>query len=230
MNKRGYKFGLRGKLSLIITATVIFAVAVVAIISVFSMHSEMQRQIEDSHMLLAESFSASVEQFFDDAKGMVRTATKIPAVRDVSSIPQIRDDLKGVPQDVDIPKRDIMDYIIHNYGDFAYMEQVTSDVGNNIVLQPYEYQLDLTQLDFGHRDWFKGAMSKMDAHISEVYISSSLGKPVVAISHPVLDDNGTPSAVLMGALTLDSLNELSKSLTIRSGGSPSKRRIYRRYL
>jgi len=167
---------------------------------------------------LAKSFSANVQQFFDDAKGMVRTASKLPAVRDVSSIPQIREDIKGVPQNVDVSKRDVMNYIIKNYGDFRYMEQVTSDVGNNIVLEPYEYQLDLTQLDFGHRDWFKGAMSKMDAHVSEVYISSSLQAPVIAVSHPVVGDNGKPSAVLMGALTLDRLNELSQQLTFGETG------------
>ncbi len=111
-----------------------------------------------------------------------------------------------------------MDYIIHNYGDFNYMEQVTPDVGNNIVLQPYNYQLDLTQLDFGHRDWFKGALDKMDAHISEVYISSSLQAPVVAISHPNTDENGNPTAVLMGALTLDRLNKLTQQLTFGKTG------------
>ena len=153
----------------------------------------------DSQILLANSFSEEVIQFFEDAKGMVRTAAQLPAVRDVSSIPLIRDDIKGVPQDEDVPKRDVMNYIIDSYGDFQYMEQVTPDVGNNIVIEPYQYQLDLTQLDFGHRDWFKGALNKMDAHVSEVYISSSLQAPVIAVSHPTVDDDGKPSAVLMGA-------------------------------
>lgn len=218
MKRKGFNLGLRGKLAAIILIAVIIAVGVVGSISIYSMRTEMERQIKDSQMLVAKSFGAEVEQFFNDAKGMVRTAAQLPAVRDVSSIPLIREDIKGVPRDADVPKREIMNDIVDNYGDFRYMEQVTADFGNNIVLEPWDYQLDLTQLDFGHRDWFKGAVSKMDAHISEVYISSYLQKPVIAVSHPVVGDNGELTAVLMGALTLDRLNELSQQLTFGETG------------
>jgi hypothetical protein len=126
--------------------------------------------------------------------------------------------IKGVPQDVDTPKREIMKYVINEYGDFKYMEQVTGDVGNNIVLEPWEYQLELQQLNFGALDWFQGAVTKRDTHISEVYMSSSLQQPVVSISHPVLDDKDEIVAVWMGALTLDRLNELSQQLTFGETG------------
>ena len=65
------------------------------------------------------------------------------------------------------------------------MIQVTGDVGNTIVLEPWEYQLELQRLDFGFRDWFQGVLSRKDTYISEVYISSSMQKPVVAIAHPI---------------------------------------------
>ncbi len=218
MTKKKLGFGIRGKLTIIIIIALITSIGIVGGISIFSMRAEMERQIRESQMLLAKTFSEEVQQFFDDAKGMVRTAVQMPAIRDVSSIPLISEDVMGVPRDVDVPKRDIMNYIVDNYGDFRYMEQVTADVGNNIVLEPWEYQLDLTQLDFGHREWFTKALKKMDAHVSEVYISSSLNAPVIAISHPTVDDNGNPTSVFMGALTLDRLNELSRNLTFGETG------------
>lgn len=213
-----FQMGLKGKLTFIIILAVIVSVGIVGLISIISMRNQMEKQIEESQMLLAQTFSEEVQQFFDDAIGMVKTATYIPAVSDVSSIPLIREDIKGVPKDVDVPKRETLSNIIQNYGDFRYMEQVTADVGNNIVIEPYEYQLDLTQLDFGHRDWFKGAMSKLDGHVSEVYISSSLNSPVIAIAHPTFDEYGKPSSVLMGALVLERLNELSSKLTFGKTG------------
>ncbi len=79
--------GLKGKLTIMIIAVVIVSVATVGIMSVLSMKAEMERQIQSSQMLLAESFSATTEQFFEDAKGMIRTASKLPAIQDVSSIP-----------------------------------------------------------------------------------------------------------------------------------------------
>ncbi|NLK00608.1 MAG: methyl-accepting chemotaxis protein [Clostridia bacterium] len=216
--KKGFNPGLRGKLTLLISVVVLVAVGVVGLISTFSMQEEMEREIKESQMLLAETFGAEVQQFFDDARGVVRMTAQLPAVRDVSSIPEIREDIKGVPRDVDVPKREVMNHVIDKYGDFSYMEQVTPDVGNNILIEPWDFQLDLQQLDFGHRDWFKGAVEKMDAHISEVYISSSLNAPVVAISHPIVDDAGDLTAVWMGALTLDRLNDLSRQLTFGETG------------
>jgi len=95
---------------------------------------------------------------------------------------------------------------------------VSGDVGNNIVIEPWDFQLDLQRLDFGFRDWFQQAVNKRDTHISEVYVSSSLQKPVIAISHPIIDDQGEISAVWMGALTLDKLSELCSSLAFGDTG------------
>jgi methyl-accepting chemotaxis protein len=216
--KKGLKIGLRSKLTITIFVIAFIAVGIIGYISTLSMRIEMEKQIQETQMLLAETFSAEVQQFFDNAKGVIKMTAQLPAVKDVSSIPLISEDIKGVPQDVDTPKREIMKYVINEYGDFKYMEQVTGDVGNNIVLEPWEYQLELQQLNFGALDWFQGAVTKRDTHISEVYMSSSLQQPVVSISHPVLDDKDEIVAVWMGALTLDRLNELSQQLTFGETG------------
>jgi len=149
--------------------------------------------------------------------GVVRMTAQLPAVRDLSSIPLIREDIKGVPREVDGPKRDVINYVLDNYGQFAYMIQVTGDVGNTIVLEPWEYQLELQRLDFGFRDWFQGVLSRKDTYISEVYISSSQQEPVVAIAHPIVE-NGRVEAVWVGALTLDKLSELCQNLSFGQTG------------
>src|SRR5690554_4762280 len=108
MNKKCYNLTLRGKLTFIIVVAIVLSVGIVTAISIYSMQTEMEKQIMESQMLLAKAFTADVEQFFDDAKGIVRMASYLPAVRDVSSIPLIREDIKGVPQDVDVSKRDVL--------------------------------------------------------------------------------------------------------------------------
>lgn len=210
--------GLQGKLAAILVVAVFIAIGIVGCFSISSMRNQLEKNVQESQMLLAKSFGAQVEQFFHDAEGVVKMTAQLPAVKDVSSISLIRDDIKGVPREVDRPKRDVMNDVVKHYGNFGYMEQITPGIGNNIVLEPWQYQLDLQRLDFGFRDWAKSAVAKMDIHISEVYISSSLQKPVIAISYPVTDDNGNVTAIWMGALTLDHLSELCKQLTYGKTG------------
>ncbi len=107
-----FKIGLKGKLAIIIIVVIFIVLGIIGFMSITSMRNEMEKQITDSQMLLAVGFSADVQQFFEDAKGVVRMTAQLPAVRDVSSIPLIREDIKGVPRDADQPKRDVMNYVI----------------------------------------------------------------------------------------------------------------------
>lgn len=217
-NKINFSWGMQTKLSVILIVLVLVAVGSVGYYATSEMKKEMEKDIITNQMHMAKAFNAQVDQFFRDAKGVVKTTAQLPAVKDVSSIPLIREDVKGVPRDVDRPKRDVINNVVKNYGYFGYMEQITAGIGNNIVLEPWEMQLDLKRLDFGFRDWAKSAVAKMDTHVSEVYISSSLQKPVTAISHPVTDDNGNVTAIWMGAVTMDRLGELCKGLSFGKTG------------
>lgn len=210
---------LKLKLMAVLVVLVFVAVAVVGYSSISTMRENLEAEAQLKQKMLAGAFEKQVEQFLFDAMGMVKTTAQMPDVKDVSSISLIQEEFKGVPLDVDREKRDILNFVIDNYGYFAYMEQITAPgAGYNIVLEPWEYQLDLKQLDFGHRNWAQEAVSKMDTHVSEVYISSSLQKPVVAISHPVTGANGELTAVLMGALTLDRLSEFTNQLVYGNSG------------
>lgn len=213
-----FNSGLQMKITIFFVLGVFISVGLVGFFSITTMRSNLEKEVQNNQMLLAKAFGAQIEQYFNDAKGVVRMTAQLPAVKDVSSIGLIREDIKGVPREADRPKREVINHVLEQYGQFGYMEQVTGDVGNNIVIEPWEYQLDLQRLDFGFRDWFQQAVAKRDSHISEVYVSSSLQKPVIAISHPIINDQGEISAVWMGALTLDKLSELCSSLTFGKTG------------
>lgn len=217
MRIKGISRSLRGKLTVIILTMGIISIGIVVAIAVFTMQAQMEEQIKEKQMLLAQSFAAVVEQFFNDAKGMIRTTALLRDVRDVSLAGLISEEYKGLPRGADILKRDILINIVDNYGEFLYMEQVTAE-GIIMVAEPYEIQMALPEMDLSYRDWFKGAISKMDAYVSEVYVSSSVEEPVVAISHPLVDDSGRLRGVLMGAMSLDRLNKLCAELTFGETG------------
>lgn len=215
--RKGFRTSLQLKLTIFFVLGVIISVGVVSYTSLTSMQNNLEREVEKNQMLLAQAFGAQVEQYFSDAKGVVSVTAQLPVVRDMSYVGLISENIMGVPREADVPKRAVINSVLEEYGQFGYMEQVTA-TGDNIVIEPWEYQLDLQRLNFSDRDWFRGALTTRGAYISEVYVSSSLQKPVIAISHPVMDDRGNVSAVWMGALTLDKLSELSHSLTFGETG------------
>ena len=208
---------LQLKLTTLFVSGIFIAVVLVGYISIMTLRSNLETEVEKNHMLLATAFGAHVEQYFIDAKGVVGLTAQLPAVRNLFTIPLIRDDLKGIPKDADRPKRDVINYVLERNRQFGYMEQVTGD-GDNILIEPWEYQLELERLNFSDRDWFQNAIATGDTYISEVYVSSSLQKPVIGISHPIITPAGKVEAVWMGALTLDKLSELCLSLTFGETG------------
>ncbi|NLK08746.1 MAG: methyl-accepting chemotaxis protein [Firmicutes bacterium] len=209
---------LQFKLTTLFVLGVFIAVGIVGITSVKTLERNLEEEILDHQMLLAMSFGSQVEQYLEGAKGIVRITANLPAVKDMSYVPFIKEDIKGVPEEMDRPKRQIIQDIMEHYGQFGYMRQVTGDEGLSVVVEPFEYQLELDRLDFSFRDWFQNAATSKDTYVSEVYVSSSIDKPVIAISHPIMDVFGRVEAVWMGALTLDMLSEIATSLTFGETG------------
>lgn len=167
---------------------------------------------------IAKSVAMDVEDFINDSMKVVTLSAKLPEVKDMSAVSQISEKYKGVPENVDIEKRQIAKTLLQEYPNFAYFESFTADKGINIMLEPYKYQTGLPRMDFAFRDWFKGAISTMNTYFSEVYMSASINKPVVAISAPITDESNQLTGVWLGTLTLDTLSEKVKTLNFGQTG------------
>jgi len=217
MKSKGLIRSLRGKMLLLMISIVLVAGGVITAISIYSMQNQMEEQIAEKQMLLAESFAEFVRQFFDDAQGMMRTAARLPDVRNMGSVSFINEIDKGVSDGWDYIKRRTLRNMIQDYGNFTYMQQVIPE-GINLLIEPYEYQLSLETMDMSTYDWFTGAVSKRESYVSAVHISPSLQQPVVAFAQPLINDEGQLLSVLAGVMTLDRLNNLCAELTFGETG------------
>ncbi len=72
----------------------------------------------------------------------------------------------------------------------------------------YPPQTALLGQNFAYRDWYKGVTQRWEPHISEVYQSAvPPHELVVAISVPVINAQGKPIGILMGADALDTISQ-----------------------
>jgi PAS domain S-box-containing protein len=71
--------------------------------------------------------------------------------------------------------------------------------------------------NFAYRDWYKGVTAHWQPFVSNVYRTDAGGKPlVVAVSVPILDDQGSPVGILMATYSVDALS--AKFRAIDQGG------------
>ncbi len=91
--------------------------------------------------------------------------------------------------------------------DFAFVSVYALD---GTMGQAYPPQPELLGRKFAYRDWYEGFMRQRQPYVSEVYKTAVAPYPlVVAIAVPVLNDEGEPIGILMGA---DPLNAMSQRL------------------
>ena len=156
----------------------------------------------------------TVQDYINYYKNVITFTSNSEQVKDTSEYSQIKEEFRGLSDKQGLAQRSYFQQILKDYKDFAYLETFTPDLAQNVVLEPYEVQLKISEdafnKGFSSRDWYKGAVSTKATFVSEAYVSASIGKPVIAISTPIMDSSNNITGVYIGALTLDKLSEITK--------------------
>jgi len=164
----------------------------------------------------------TVQDYINYYKNVITFTSNSEQVKDTSEYSQIKEEFRGLSDKQGLAQRSYFQQILKDYKDFAYLETFTPDLTQNVVLEPYEVQLKISEdafnKGFSSRDWYKGAVSTKATFVSEAYVSASIGKPVIAISTPIMDSSNNITGVYIGALTLDKLSEITKKLKFGNTG------------
>jgi PAS domain S-box-containing protein len=84
----------------------------------------------------------------------------------------------------------------------------------------YPPQPDLLNHSFAYRDWYAGFQRQRKPYVSEVYQSAvAPHQLVVAIAIPILDEQGIPIGILMGADALDTISQRLVDTRLEDGWS-----------
>jgi len=198
------------------------AILLIGAFSIFSAFKSTKTQLMNQQELLINSFTITVQDYIEYYKNVITFTGNSEQVRDTSEYGLIAEEYRGLSDKQGLAQRAYFQQILKNYEDFAYLETFTPDLAQNVVLEPYEVKLkiseDAVNQGFASRDWYKGAVSNKATFVSEAYVSASIGKPVIAISTPIFDNENNIAGIYIGALTLDKLSSITNELTFGETG------------
>src|SRR5262245_3766525 len=186
---------LRIRLLLLVLLAVIPALA----LTLYTNLEERQlrkAQVQEQAMRLSRLVSADHERLIDDARQLVLTLARLPAVRDRN-----RTACNALFADLLTQQS-------------SYANLAVADADGNVFCSA----LPMTGPVYaGDRAYFQRAVETREFTIGEYQIGRITGKAAVNFGYPVLDDAGQITAVVAVALDLDWLNELASEAELPPG-------------
>jgi hypothetical protein len=162
-------------------------------------------QGENHVKLLAKDMENRLEK----GGAILELTSMLPEVKNTSSSHMLNDtigQLKGIPQNVDIPKRQVANDILEKYGDFQTVFFVMPN-GDMYIEEPYARQENLSKTNFAFRDYYKGAINIHDTYLGNVIVSASSGQNQAVIAVPIYSGaNRSLTGIWAGGLDLNNFN------------------------
>ena len=121
---------------------------------------------------------------------------------------------KGVPQNADIPKREVAKDILEKYGEFQLVFFLMPN-GDIYIEEPYSLQKNLSKTNFGFRDYYKGVITNNDTFLGNVIVSASSGQKQAVMAVPIYSEaNGSLTGIWAGGLNMSEFNESLQLLNL----------------
>jgi len=132
--------------------------------------------------------SSKAEGFFHHLTDILVLTSTDKIVKNIDHANLITEELKGIPSDADPLKRNFAKKILEKDSAFGTVAFVMAN-GDMYLTEPYTKQENLGQLNWDHRDWYKGTVSSQKPYISEVYNATATRSYAVSINIPVFSES-----------------------------------------
>jgi signal transduction histidine kinase len=173
--------------------------------------NQQTENIESTRLLLINQIASRTELRVDNAISVLKVLSKNTHVTNPPSATLIDDKLHGIPEDVDIDRRNAMRYVFDEYGGFQNMLFLLPN-GDVYINEPFFFQKNMTVSNFAFRDWYKEVIDNKDVIISDLVISKSSNNPNIVIAVPVFSQDKSLQGILTGSLSLDIIEEKLEEL------------------
>jgi len=145
-------------------------------------------QNRNNSTVLLQLLANRFENRINEAASLLELTSKLPQVRNTQHVSSISEEFMGIPENLDLEKRKIAQYILKQDKNIDSIFFLTPK-GDIYIGEPFSDQLQLPRLNFADRDWYKGVTILHDTYISAVFLSAAIHIPAVAIAVPVYADN-----------------------------------------
>ena len=145
-------------------------------------------QSSNNSTVLLQLLANRFENRIKEAASLLELTSKLPQVRNTQHVSSISEEFMGIPENLDLEKRKIAQYILKQDKNIDSIFFLTPK-GDIYIGEPFSDQQQLPRLNFADRDWYKGVTILHDTYISAVFLSAAIHIPAVAIAVPVYADN-----------------------------------------
>lgn len=163
-------------------------------------------QVQNYVKLLAQDMKNQLEK---DA-AILELTGMLPEVKNLTSVNMLDQPIgqsKGIPQNADIPKREVAKDILKKYGEFQVVFFLRPN-GDIYIEEPYSLQKNLSKTNFAFRDYYKGVITNNDTFLGNVIVSASSGQKQAVMATPIYSGpNRSLTGVWAGGLNMSKFNE-----------------------
>ena len=138
--------------------------------------------------IILKLLSDVIETRINKSSSLLELTSKLPEVTNVSYANMITEKFMGIPQSLDLQKRNIARNILEKDKDIASIFFLIPK-GDTYMGEPYPDQQQLPRLNYADRDWYKGVTRTNDTYTSAVFLSAAIHVPAIAIAVPVYGNN-----------------------------------------
>jgi hypothetical protein len=147
--------------------------------------AETSKIINGGNMsIILKLLSNVIETRINKSSSLLELTSKLPEVTNISYANMITEKFMGIPQSLDLQKRDIARNILEKDRDIASIFFLIPK-GDTYMGEPYTDQQQLPRLNYADRDWYKGVTRTNDTYTSAVFLSAAIHVPAIAIAVPV---------------------------------------------
>jgi hypothetical protein len=154
--------------------------------------------------IILKLLSNVIETRINKSSSLLELTSKLPEVTNVSYANMITEKFMGIPQSLDLQKRDIARNILENDRDIVSIFFLITK-GDTYMGEPYPDQQQLPRLNYADRDWYKGVTRINDTYTSAVFLSAAIHVPAIAIAVPVYGNSIESNTGIKVNLTLPSI-------------------------
>lgn len=125
-----------------------------------------------NNILIAALLAKNLENHFEKAGVIMNITSELPRVRNLTYanlLNQTLDTLHGIPQNMDIQKRDVAKSILSSESNFFKIFFILSN-GDMYLLEPYSVQQNITATNYAFRDYFQGAIKNGGVYLGDIII------------------------------------------------------------
>ena len=192
-----------------ILVIVLCSIVIIYGISLYSINlqtSNEQNEIITTKTNTAKLISSVLETKISEKIKTMELEGDHSSVQNVGYANYINASIKGIPNNLDLEKRQSAQRILAFDKDFNVVF-FTMPNGDMYIQEPYAAQINNKVLNFAFRDWYTGAVSSHQTYVSEAYLSQATDRKAVGISEPIYSSDGSLKGLWVGLINLNSLEQ-----------------------